>query len=282
MTAFADVDDVVRRFDAHDYLLDIGTASAFYLAVTLGRPLLLEGEPGVGKTTAAKTLADCSGRSAGPAAVLRRADRQRGPIRLELPTTVAQHPAGRGPSRHDRRIRLVHRELSRRPPDPAVRAPPRSDPAGVADRRNRPSRRRIRGAAAGVPRRSAVTVPELGYVRRRAPADRRPDLQPQPRSARRAAAALPVPLDRIPRARPGGRDRPAHGAGRDRRRSSSRPPNSSAQQGIWTSTSRPAWPRRSTGSPRWSRSASRTWLRCRRRPTHRRAGQDTRRRRDAP
>ncbi|MBV9091624.1 MAG: MoxR family ATPase [Mycobacteriaceae bacterium] len=54
--AFADVDDVIRRFDAHDYLLDVGTASAFYLAVTLGRPLLLEGEPGVGKTTAAKTL----------------------------------------------------------------------------------------------------------------------------------------------------------------------------------------------------------------------------------
>ena len=42
---------------AHDYLLDVGTASAIYLAVTLGRPLLLEGEPGVGKTTAAKTLA---------------------------------------------------------------------------------------------------------------------------------------------------------------------------------------------------------------------------------
>jgi MoxR-like ATPase len=57
MTAFADVADVVRRFDGEDYLLDVGTASAFYLAVTLGRPLLLEGEPGVGKTTAAKTLA---------------------------------------------------------------------------------------------------------------------------------------------------------------------------------------------------------------------------------
>ncbi|MGB9307316.1 MAG: MoxR family ATPase [Mycobacterium sp.] len=49
--------DVVRQFDAQDYLLDTGTASAIYLAVTLGRPLLLEGEPGVGKTTAAKALA---------------------------------------------------------------------------------------------------------------------------------------------------------------------------------------------------------------------------------
>jgi MoxR-like ATPase len=54
---FGNVDDVITRFDARDFLLDSGTASAIYLAVTLGRPLLLEGEPGVGKTTAAKTLA---------------------------------------------------------------------------------------------------------------------------------------------------------------------------------------------------------------------------------
>ncbi len=57
MTVFAGVGDVIGRFDAHDYLLDAGTASAIYLAVTLRRPLLLEGEPGVGKTAAAKTLA---------------------------------------------------------------------------------------------------------------------------------------------------------------------------------------------------------------------------------
>ncbi|MEE6178689.1 AAA family ATPase [Mycobacterium sp. 050134] len=55
--AFTGPDDVIARFDARDYLLDTGTASAIYLAVALGKPLLLEGEPGVGKTTAAKTLA---------------------------------------------------------------------------------------------------------------------------------------------------------------------------------------------------------------------------------
>ena len=54
---FADVAELTRRFDAQDYLLDEGTATALYLALELGRPLLLEGEPGVGKTTAAKALA---------------------------------------------------------------------------------------------------------------------------------------------------------------------------------------------------------------------------------
>jgi MoxR-like ATPase len=54
---FADADDVVRRLDAVDYLVDEGMATAFHLALSLELPLLLEGEPGVGKTTAAKALA---------------------------------------------------------------------------------------------------------------------------------------------------------------------------------------------------------------------------------
>jgi len=58
---FADVDELIRRFDAQDYLLDDGTATALFLALRLGRPLLLEGEPGVGKTTAAKALAAALG-----------------------------------------------------------------------------------------------------------------------------------------------------------------------------------------------------------------------------
>ncbi|QKW14222.1 MoxR family ATPase [Verrucosispora sp. NA02020] len=52
-----DAPDVARRLDAVDYLTDDGLAMALFLAVRIGKPLLLEGEPGVGKTAAAKALA---------------------------------------------------------------------------------------------------------------------------------------------------------------------------------------------------------------------------------
>ncbi|MFD5780761.1 AAA family ATPase [Streptomyces sp. NPDC126933] len=58
---FADADDVRRRLDGVDYLVDEGTATALFLALTLDRPLLVEGEPGVGKTTSAKALAEAMG-----------------------------------------------------------------------------------------------------------------------------------------------------------------------------------------------------------------------------
>ncbi len=45
------------------YLADDGIATAAYLALALGKPLLLEGAPGVGKTEAAKSLAGVLGRA---------------------------------------------------------------------------------------------------------------------------------------------------------------------------------------------------------------------------
>lgn len=44
------------------YLADDGLATAAYLALALGKPLLLEGAPGVGKTEAAKALTSVLGR----------------------------------------------------------------------------------------------------------------------------------------------------------------------------------------------------------------------------
>jgi MoxR-like ATPase len=43
------------------YLADRGLATAIFLALSLDRPLLLEGEAGVGKTEVAKALAASSG-----------------------------------------------------------------------------------------------------------------------------------------------------------------------------------------------------------------------------
>ena len=51
------VDEVQQRLDAEGYVADRGLAVSVYLALTLRRPLFLEGEAGVGKTAVARALA---------------------------------------------------------------------------------------------------------------------------------------------------------------------------------------------------------------------------------
>lgn len=55
--AVESADLVAGALAAHHYLPDEGLATAVYLALKLRRPLLLEGEPGVGKTEVANVLA---------------------------------------------------------------------------------------------------------------------------------------------------------------------------------------------------------------------------------
>jgi MoxR-like ATPase len=52
------IDDVVSALAARAYIADRGLATALYLAIKRQKPLLLEGEPGVGKTEVARVLAD--------------------------------------------------------------------------------------------------------------------------------------------------------------------------------------------------------------------------------
>jgi MoxR-like ATPase len=54
---YESVDELHRALRDEAYLTDRGLATAIYLAVSLSRPLLLEGEAGVGKTEVAKVLA---------------------------------------------------------------------------------------------------------------------------------------------------------------------------------------------------------------------------------
>ena len=51
------VDGIVASFRERDYVCDRSLATAVFLGLRLGRPLLLEGEAGVGKTELAKVLA---------------------------------------------------------------------------------------------------------------------------------------------------------------------------------------------------------------------------------
>nr|MBA3842419.1 MoxR family ATPase [Actinomycetota bacterium] len=59
--AFASIDELDLALSGASYLADRGLATALYLSLTLEKPLLLEGDAGVGKTEAAKAIATAVG-----------------------------------------------------------------------------------------------------------------------------------------------------------------------------------------------------------------------------
>jgi MoxR-like ATPase len=61
VSAFATIDEVREALGGQRYLADEGLATVVFLALRLRRPLLVEGEPGVGKTELARALAGAAG-----------------------------------------------------------------------------------------------------------------------------------------------------------------------------------------------------------------------------
>ena len=123
---------------------------------------------------------------------------------MELPAAAARRSGWprRAARRSPRPTCSARSTCCRRPLLRRDRAPGPA-PGGAADRRGRPGRRRVRGVPVRAAGRGRGHHPGAGHPARRRPADRRAHLQPHPRPARRAQAALPLPLDRLPRRRTG-------------------------------------------------------------------------------
>ena len=57
------IDQIQEALRGRSYVADRALATSLFLGLRLGKPLLLEGEAGVGKTEVAKTMADLMGTS---------------------------------------------------------------------------------------------------------------------------------------------------------------------------------------------------------------------------
>ena len=200
---------IADRLAAVGYIADRDIATALWLMDFLKRPLLLEGEAGVGKTEVAKALAAVHGAEL---------------IRLQCYEGLDQNAAlyewnyqrqllaiktreGIGENADAIEEHIFSEEyLLERPLLAAIR---RETAAGAADRRGRPRRRGVRGFPARAPLRLPGQHPRARHDQGVVDPARRAHLERHARAVRRAAPPLPLSLCRFSRCRARGAHHPA-------------------------------------------------------------------------
>ena len=198
---FADIDDVARRLAETGYLPDTATATAVFLADRLGKPLLVEGPAGVGKTELARAVAQATGSELVRLQCYEGVDEARALYEWNHAKQILRIQAGRRDGDWDQTKTDVFTEefLLSRPLLTAIR---RTEPTVLLIDETDKADIEIEGLLLEVLSDFAVTVPELGTIT----AERKPfvaaDLQRHPRTVRGAQAPLPVPAHRLPRRRP--------------------------------------------------------------------------------
>ena len=202
------VDALSESLREHAYLADRGLATVLHLSLVLEKPLLLEGEAGVGKTELAKVLADITGGRLirlqcyeGIDVAHALYDWSYARQLLYIRTLEAAQAGGGKERLHE----LFGREfLERRPLLDAIENDDPQPPVLLIDEIDRADDE-FEAFLLELLSDFQVTIPEIGTIRaaRRPAGD--PHLEPHPRAARRAQAPLPLPLDRAPLA--GARDR---------------------------------------------------------------------------
>ena len=182
------------------YLADRGLATTVHVALTLDRPVLLEGEVGVGKTELAKASGAGARPSPDPAPVLRGHRHQPGALRVGLRPADARRSA-RCPSTSSPTT-VPSTRCSARASSSSGRSSTRCETGAGAvllvdevDRADDEFEAFLLELLSDF----ADHHPRDRHDRRRAAAAGRADLQPHPRAARRPQASLPLPLGRLPR-----------------------------------------------------------------------------------
>ena len=232
---FSSAADVGKRLAAAGYLPDAQIATTVFLADRLGKPLLVEGPAGTGKTELAKALAAATGSELIRLQCYEGLDEARALYEWNYKKQLLRIQAAQGDGRRD--WDTVHDDifgeefLLSRPLLTAIR---RTEPTVLLDRRDRQGRRRGRGPAAGGALGLPGDHPRARHDHRGAPADGGAHLQRHPRAVRGAQAPLPVPGAGLPVRRAGAGDRAVPGA---------RP-----RAGRWPSS----WCARSGRCGRWS------------------------------
>ena len=147
----ASIDATLKMLSEASYVADRALATVVFLGLRLSRPILLEGEAGVGKTEIAKVLAVLARPAPDPPAMLRGPRRRVRSLRVELSGPDDGDPPRRSRRRTRQgahRARHIFRALSDPPPALTGARAQRGRPAGVADRRSRSRRRSVRSVSA--------------------------------------------------------------------------------------------------------------------------------------
>jgi MoxR-like ATPase len=161
---FADIDDVRQRLAETGYLADTATATAVFLADRLGKPLLVEGPAGVGKTELARAVAKTTGAELVRLQCYEGVDESRALYEWNHPKQILRIQAGTvGENDWDRTKDDVFSEdfLLSRPLLTAIR---RSDPTVLLIDETDKADIEIEGLLLEVLSDFAVTVPELGTI----------------------------------------------------------------------------------------------------------------------